>query len=350
MTTQISEVNVQQFKNAVMFSIQIRRWGNRAQVRQPEALVDYLDQLQREERTVAELAAARGEAPEPSTPAVDNIPNLPRRVQAAKKRLNISKSLVQCPQLDALNDRLNKAKRDALKLSMPSFVKSGMFAVSKELIETVDGILQRAQTDVQENYLPAFLIAFPDAKENAKSAPLLKGGLGPIYLESDYPASDSLSDKFQMNWNWLSLTLPEDALPAALRQREADKLSRIYSDAGQEIKNALRMMFQELLEHATDRLRTEPGKDAKVFRNSMITNISDFFDTFPARNLMDDAELAAVVTQCKEVMAGVTPDVLRKDMGVRDATLTKLAEIKALVDPMIETEGRSFDFDSDEEA
>ena len=87
------------------------------------------------------------------------------------------------------------------------------------------------------------------------------------------------------------------------------------------------------------------GEKPKVFRDSLIGNIQDFIGTFNSRNLMNDAELAALVEKAKGVLVGAEPEKLRKNQDTRAAIAAKFAEIKANLDGMITTrKGRNFDF------
>lgn len=341
---QVNEVNMSQFKECVMFSIKLKRWGNRAAIKDPKKLAMYLGMMEKERKEAAEKAAEEGEQSEEQSPTLKSPPTI---AEAKKRNVSASKRLIQSTALDNLNERMNKAKRDSLSLSMPSFIREGIFVVRREMVQTVDGILTRANEEIAEEYLPAFQLEYPSCIASARDAKLMKGGLGPLFDGRDYPEASLMSEKFGINWNWLSLTLPENGLPPELRQREAEKLERVYSDASKEIKMALRVMFADLLKHATERLAIQPGEAPKKFRDGTLGNLVDFFDTFEARNLMNDDALAEVVNQCKQVMVGVTSDKMRKDFELRNSTATALQKIKDTLDPLIETEERAFDFDED---
>lgn len=328
-SSSINTFALEAFKDTVLFSITIRRWGNRAGIKDPEKLRRYLEQM-----------AGQTEADEEE-----------QTVQVAKgtsgKRVSASKMLVKSQALDRLNTKLTDTKAQCLRYAMPSFIKTGMFVIHKTNIELVDELLRGAYAEIENEFIPDFISDYPARKQDAQSLPVTKGGLGPLYDEGDYPSVVDMARRFSVSWNWLALTVPE-GLPPELRQEESDKLQRKFADAATEIKDALRIMFAELVDHAVERLTITPGEKAKKFKDATINNINEFFATFSAKNIMRDSELEELVGKAKEIIAGVTPESLRSNLEVRDKVTSKLGELKASLDPMVEEiRSRAFDFSED---
>lgn len=328
MSGDVNTMNLEQFKDCVLFSVTLKRWGNRAQIKDQTKLAEYLRLLNEGEGGTSEsrLLAAPG---------------------GSKKRISSSKVLVKSPALDALNTHLTNTKKRCLALAMPSFIREGMFVVRTSQIPAVEEQLNAAVNRMNEELLPEFISEFPARIQDSKDLAVKQGGLGPLFDPNDYPKGTEMADKFAIRWNWLALTVPE-GLPPELREQESAKLKRQFADAATEIKDALRIMFSELIDHAVDRLKTAPGEKPKVFRNSFTQNINDFFASFEARNIMDDAELSGLVEKAREAMQGATAGVLRADLSFREQVASKLTEIKGALDPMIESaKTRAFDFSED---
>jgi Flp pilus assembly CpaF family ATPase len=95
-----------------------------------------------------------------------------------------------------------------------------------------------------------------------------------------------------------------------------------------------------------ERLTPEAGGKQKVFRDTVVTNFNDFFETFNARNMLNDAELEAMVTQAKEVLSGVKDmKSLRDDAKLREGLVAKFAEVNTVMDTLIaDAPSRRFDF------
>lgn len=346
MSSTINTVNVEQFQSCVFFSLTVRKPGNRAKVRDFGALEEYLNQLHAEN--------ANGDD-NGSTPAVD----LPKNFKVARadtvkvtKRLLLGKKATkEDPDPDPYVNTcafLNEAKERLVGRfgrALPSKIKEGLFVVRKDLVQEFEDELQATLAKLQNDYIPLVREEYPLSKERAKTTPVKAGGLGPLYREADYPAISDFLACFGLEWSWLALGVPED-LPAALKEEAKAKLERQFTEAAEEVKQALRTAFAELIEHASDKLKVAPGEQGSTFRDSMIGNIVQFCEVFQSRNLMNDSELESLVNQAKQVVTGCDPGKLRKYANVRQNTQEQFAAIKTQLDAMIvKRQTRKFDLE-----
>lgn len=344
----INTVDVEQFRDCVFFSLTVRKPGNRAKVKDFGALEQYLDLLHAENNNGEDNGA---------TPAVD----LPRNFKGNDGTVKITKRLLlgrkptkEDPNPDPYVNTcafLNEAKEKLtgrFGRALPSKIKEGLFVVRKDLVQDFEDDLRATLNKLQSDYIPQVREEYPLAKERAKTTPVKQGGLGPLYREADYPAIADFLACFDLEWQWLSLGIPED-LPAALRAEAAEKLERQFTEAAEEVKNALREAFADLIEHASEKLKpAAPGEKQPVFRDSLIGNINQFCEVFQSRNLMNDEQLAGLVGQAKQVLTGLQPDRLRKYANVREQTREQFEAIKAQLDAMITTrKGRVIDLSDD---
>lgn len=329
-------VSLDCFKNTVLFSCSVSRWGNKAKCKDPVALEDYLRILNGKSAGDTVTGAEAGADP---------------------KRVTASKVLVRSEALDTLGDELRKIKKAAMGMAMPSFIRGGSYIVKRDRIPALVELIKAGREQIEETHLPAFLNDYNDAKERSRINPVVPSeeerkqgitpGLGPLWLDSDYPAPEVLRKKFAVRYSFFALTVPE-GLPPEVRAEEERKLRAQFEDAAQSIRDALRVMFAKLLDNAVDKLSVKPGEKPKRFNDSLVGNLAEFFETFEARNITSDAELAGLVEKCKATLSGVSPDKLRTDWDFKTSVGAKLEEIKAAIDPMIEEiEERAFDF-SDE--
>ena len=261
--------------------------------------------------------------------------------EADKRRLKLSKQLIEADEYDRIKSYMSELRQWIYGRTVPSFFKDGFQLCSLTAVETIESRMKKAIREDLPPLVAALQLAYPNKVEEAKAA------LADQFKATDYPSEDDLARAFGITWNWIAFTTPE-ALPPELRQAEEDKLKKQFADAGEQILEALRTSFQELLSHALDRL--QPGEDgkAKVFRDSLIGNIQEFLDTFSSRNLMNDTELAALVDKAKTVLTGNAgdPNKIRKLGSVREEAAAKFAEIKTALDGMIETrKARQFDLE-----
>lgn len=323
-----SNSDLKVLQNAVLFSLTRRAWSNRKQVNRSQILI-------------------RG---------TDGAANT-----AASNRTNTTKDLLVSPELEAINKHLNVAYTWSLQRSMSprskdasdeggnGALRKGIYFVRRTVLGEFEAFLKAANDKLTGELIPRFLASYDERRE-AMRRPDKEGGLGDLFDARDYPKADALRSAFGIQWTWLALGVPDD-LPDVIRQRENEKLRASFLEAQEEITLALRGGFRELIAHATERLTSAPGEKPKIFRDSLVENFNEFFATFNARNMMEDADLERLVTQARQVISGLGSDAknaaetLRNSPDTRQATIAQFATLNATLDAMtIEKPSRKFDW------
>lgn len=270
-------------------------------------------------------------------------------VDADKRRLRLGKQLLVSPEFDAIREYQRQTYNWCIARSNPSCFKKGFYLVKKEMVPQFEDVLREAQAKVRDELVPAFQRAYPGQVDEARIA------LNGQFREKDYPAVDQLPGLFGLDWNWVAFAVPDD-LPEDLRKAEETKLQKKFEEAEVQIVAALREGFQTLVDHALDKLKTPPGEKPKQFKESLVTNIKDFIETFSARNLLNDRDLENLVEQARNVLTGVNPEDLdagkarisESALNAREALAAKFEPIKTVLDGMIvNTPSRKFEFDED---
>lgn len=223
-------------------------------------------------------------------------------------------------------------------------LKSGMVVVPLGYVVEVDRGCK--QFELERSKLVGELIkVFDGFKEQAQQR------LGPLYNDTDYLPAEALAAKFAVRYRFWSFNVPAalKGVNTALFEREQARVEAEWKETAEEVKDALRGAFADLITHMTDRL--VPGEDgkAKVFRGQSVENLKDFLETFATRNITGDNELGELVARAKALMSGVDVKALRKqDGGTRERVATGFAEIKAALEPLLTTRRRAFSFEDEE--
>lgn len=255
-----------------------------------------------------------------------------------KTRLKLSKELIQAEEYEKIKSFIGELRAWIATRTVPSFFRDGFQLASLKAVGEIEERMKKAEGELRA-LVDSLVMVYPAKIEEARVA------LNSQFDEKDYPLAEQLNKLFSIDWNWISFTIPED-LPAELREAEANKLQKKFSDAGEQITEALRIGFQELIAHAMERLTPNDDGKQKVFRESLVGNIQEFIDTFYQRNLMNDTELEQLLSKAQEILIGVSPDDLRKKADVREETMKQFGEIKKSLDTMIETrKSRRFDLE-----
>src|SRR5207237_1673971 len=103
--------------------------------------------------------------------------------------------------------------------------------------------------------------------------------LGQLYNAADYPPS--LEGLFGIDWDFPSVEPPDYLLqlsPALDEQERARVIAR-FEEAVQLAEQAFLGEFAKLIAHLTERLGGGQG-ERKVFRDSAVTNLTEFFERF----------------------------------------------------------------------
>ena len=100
----------------------------------------------------------------------------------------------------------------------------------------------------------------------------------------------------------------------------------------------MREGFTGLVSHAIDRLKVPAGSQPKIFQSdALVENFVAFFDTFRAKNLMDDEALENVVGEAQAIVLQFAPFAKRSktDISLRNEVAAKLESVKGTLDGLL---------------
>ena len=159
--------------------------------------------------------------------------------------------------------------------------------------------------------------------------------LGRLYNSTDYP--DSLIGLFKLEHDYPSIEAPEylrELSPELFRQEQARVTAR-FEEAVQLAEEAFTAEFAKVVSHLTERLSgTEDGKP-KVFRDSAIENLGEFFGRFRALNVRSNVELDQLVEDAQRIVRGVEPQALRDNSQLRQQVVTQLSGVQSVLDGLM---------------
>lgn len=303
----VKETEVDILRDVMLFTLSVHKWGNRTVLSKKEKT----DEVQTKD-------------------GVD------------KDELHITKRLLKSPKLDAVAKTLDAAQAWCISRSMISNIRKGVYLVKRSMIEEFEAKLEEVNNTVVKEKMPEFLKDYDDCKKESKKR------LGVLFSEEDYPSKPALQSAYYMEWNWFGLSVP-DELPEEVRKREVVKLKETYRQAAEEAKYALREGLKKLVAHAVERLEVKSGQEPKVLRDkSLVGNFKEFFDTFSARDLTNDVELAKAMESARKVVDKFDPDAVRESVDVRNEVAAQFDKVnKQLDDLLVDRPVRKFKFDQD---
>lgn len=159
--------------------------------------------------------------------------------------------------------------------------------------------------------------------------------LGTLFNLSDYP--QSLQGLFGITWEYPSVEVPNylRQLSPRLYEQECRRISGRFDEAVLLAEDAFLNELNRLVSHLTNRLSgSEDGKQ-KVFRDSAVENLREFFTRFQQLNIRSNADLDNLVEQAQRIVGNVEPQHLRDNAERRQQIASQLAAVQAAVDGML---------------
>jgi hypothetical protein len=158
--------------------------------------------------------------------------------------------------------------------------------------------------------------------------------LGRLFNEKDYP--ERVRGLFQVEWDFPSVEPPSYLMRVSpeLYEQERRRVAARFEEAVELAEQAFAAEFEKLLAHLTERLAGENG-ERRVFRDSAVGNLADFFEKFRRLNVRSNPDLDALVEEARRLVQGVTPQALRVDAGLRERVAVEMARVRENVGSLI---------------
>lgn len=159
--------------------------------------------------------------------------------------------------------------------------------------------------------------------------------LGRLYNAADYPPE--VRGLFSVSWEFPSIEPPSYLmqLNPAIYEAEQERVARKFEEAVQLAEQAFIGELARLVSHLTERLTTEGDGTKKVFRDSAIANLTEFFARFRDLNVRSNDQLDQLVEQAQQIVRGVQPQELRDNNGLRQHVAMQLASVQSTLDGML---------------
>ena len=247
---------------------------------------------------------------------------------ADKGVANVHKKLLgDCAELDAVQKFTANARNVHYACTMP-WSDTGL-----RLLPTTQYFKYHQEMTALQNEYQRLVQAFLDAYSWEIQNSQLK--LGALFNADEYPTADSLTSKFRFKMNYMPLpdagdwrvnigNETESALRSQYEGYYATQLQAAMGDVWRRAHDALTKM-SERLDYADDMTR-------KVFRDSLVSNVTDIIELLGACNVTGDPVMMAAQRDLDEAMRGITPDALREDPYLRAETRRKVNEVRKTID------------------
>ena len=159
--------------------------------------------------------------------------------------------------------------------------------------------------------------------------------LGDLFDSSDYPTT--LVGMFAIEHDFPSVEPPPylRQLSPELYQQECQRVQSRFDEAVQLAEQAFIEELARLVDHLSERLSGSADGKPKVFRDSAVTNMAEFFERFRGLNVRSNEQLDELVGNAQRVVRGVEPQQLRDSQALRQTISTQMAAVQAGLDQLL---------------
>jgi hypothetical protein len=159
--------------------------------------------------------------------------------------------------------------------------------------------------------------------------------LGRLFDPADYPPE--VRGLFGVEWDFPSVEPPSYLMRVApeVYEEERRRVAARFDEAVRLAEQAFATEFARLLAHLMARLANGEGGQRQVFRDSVISNLTEFFSRFSELNVRSSPELDALVEAAQRLVQGVSPQDLRDSDSLRQQVAAEMARVRERVEGLI---------------
>ena len=247
---------------------------------------------------------------------------------ADKGVANVHKKLLgDCAELDAVQKFTANARNTHYAMTMP-WSDTGLRLLPTTQYFKYTQEMTALQTEYQR-LVQNFLDAYSWEIQNAQ----LK--LGDLFNSDEYPTADSLTSKFRFKMNYMPLpdagdwrvSIGDETASALRSQYEGYYATQLQSAMGDVWRRA-----HDALTKMSERLDYADNNTRKVFRDSLVSNVTDMIELLGACNVTGDPVMTRAQRDLDDAMRGITPDALREDVYLRAETKRRVDEVRKTID------------------
>ena len=159
--------------------------------------------------------------------------------------------------------------------------------------------------------------------------------LGTLFNASDYPTT--LDGLFDLEWSVIPIEPPPYlvSLHPEVYQQEQARVRERFENAVELAEQAFATELQRLTAHLAERLTGLHDGQPKVFRDSAVDKLREFFERFRRLNIRSSPELDALVEQAQQTINGIEPQTLRDSNRLRQMVARDFEQIQASVGDLL---------------
>ena len=243
-------------------------------------------------------------------------------LSAGKKLLDISH-----PAFKAVTAVRGKVIAYWKSLSLP-YPEPGIRLIRQDRLDDFAAKMQEFQEELAEA-VETLDRRYSELKTTARQR------LGSLYNPSDYPSS--LAGLFGVEFDFPSVEAPSylQSLNPELYEQECQRVQARFDEAVRLAEEAFVAELAKLVSHLTERLSGEADGKPRVFRDSAVENLTEFFQRFRSLNIRSSEQLDRLVADAQGIVRGIEPQALRDDAGLRQHVASEMSRVQSVLDGLL---------------
>ena len=159
--------------------------------------------------------------------------------------------------------------------------------------------------------------------------------LGSLFNPGDYPPT--LRGLFGCAWDFPSVEPPDylRRLNPELFAQEKQRMSARFDEAVRLAEDAFTAEFSKLVGHLVERISSTGPEGKKVFRDSAVEGLKEFFERFKTLNVHSSAQLDELVATAQNAVSGIAPQELRDSEALRKQLSGQMAGVLSSLDGLL---------------
>jgi len=260
--------------------------------------------------------------PEQKAEAAEPFGTDARYLSAGKRLLDISH-----PSFKAVTAVKNKVISYWKSMSLP-YPEPGIRLIRQDRIDDFAAKMREFQEELAET-VESLDQCYGELKAAARQR------LGSLFNAGDYP--ESLQGMFSVEFDFPSVEAADylQQLNPALYEQECQRVQSRFDEAVCLAEEAFTTELAKLVSHLTERLAGGDDNRPKVFRDSAVKNLTEFFGRFRELNIRSNEQLDQLVAQAQRVIRGVEPKDLRDNAELRQHVATEMSRVQSVLDGLM---------------
>jgi hypothetical protein len=123
-------------------------------------------------------------------------------------------------------------------------------------------------------------------------------------------------------------------LNPSLFEQERARVAARFENAVELAEQAFLDEFSKLVTRLCVRLASDSG-EPKVFRDSAVDNLAEFFERFRSLNVRSNEQLEAPLSQAQRAVRGVEAQDLRDQQALRHRVAVQLGQVQSALDGLL---------------